>query len=44
MVRFFLSWGIDYPKKSSKTRFGKITSWTFNHPISHCDWVSNFTL
>ncbi len=24
---FFLRWGIDYQKKSSKTKFGRITSW-----------------
>jgi hypothetical protein len=33
---FFLSWGIDNRIKSLKTKFGKIASWIFNHPISHC--------
>ncbi len=36
MVWFFLSWGIDYRKKNKKTKFGRITSWNFVHPISHC--------
>jgi hypothetical protein len=36
MLWLFLSWGIDYRIKSSKTKFGRITSWTYDHPISHC--------
>jgi hypothetical protein len=36
MLWLFLSWGIDCWIKSWKTRFGRITSWTFFHPISHC--------
>ncbi len=37
MYWFFLSWGIDYRIKTSKTKFERITSRTFNHPISHCE-------
>jgi hypothetical protein len=37
MFWFFLSWGIDYRKKSSKTKSERMTSWTFNHPTSHCE-------
>ncbi len=33
---FFLSWGIYYWKKSSETKFERITSRNFYHPISHC--------
>jgi hypothetical protein len=36
MLFLVLSWGIDYRKKSSETRFGRITSWIYVHPISHC--------
>jgi hypothetical protein len=39
---FFLNWGVDYRIKSSKTKFGKIASWTFNHPISHCGADTQF--
>jgi hypothetical protein len=37
-VVLFLSWGIDYRIKNEKTKSGRITSWTFVHPISHCDF------
>jgi hypothetical protein len=36
MLWCFLSWGIDYRIKSEKTKSGRITSWNFVHPISHC--------
>ncbi len=36
MLWFFLSWGINYRTKNSKTKSKRMTSWTFNHPISHC--------
>jgi hypothetical protein len=36
MLFLVLSWGIDYRKKSSETWFGRITSWNYVHPISHC--------
>jgi hypothetical protein len=42
MLWSFLSWGIDYRNKSSETKFGRITSWTFNHPISHCALEQKF--
>ncbi len=32
----FLSWSIDYRTKNPKIWFGRMTSWTFGHPISHC--------
>jgi hypothetical protein len=32
----FLSWGIDYPTKNPKTKFGRITFWIYNHPSAHC--------
>jgi hypothetical protein len=36
MAWFFLSWGIDYRIKNVKTDYGRMTSLTFFHPISHC--------
>ncbi len=36
MVWLFLSWGIDYQIKNKKAQSGRITSWNFVHPISHC--------
>ncbi len=34
---FFLVRGVDrWMKKKSKSKFGRITFWTFGHPISHC--------
>ncbi len=45
MAWLFLSWGIDYQIKNKKTQSGRITSWNFVHPISHCEvsgrWVLN---
>jgi hypothetical protein len=36
MLWFFLSWGIDYRTKNTKTKSGKFTFWNFCHPNSHC--------
>ncbi len=33
----FRSWGIDCQIRNLKAKFGRITSWTFDHPISHCE-------
>jgi hypothetical protein len=36
MLQLFLSWGIDYWIKNKKSKFGRITSRNFVHPISLC--------
>ncbi len=36
MLWVFLNWSIDCWIKSSKTKFGRITSGIFNHPSAHC--------
>ncbi len=41
MVWLFLSWSIDYQIKNKKTQSGRITSWNFVHPISHCAFSWN---
>ncbi len=36
MMWFFLSWGVDHRIKTKIANSGRITSWTYDHPISHC--------
>ncbi len=44
MMWLFLNWSIDYQIENKKTKFGRITFWIFNHPISHCVIANTFYL